>query len=78
MLAALHLDRRDASQSPFPELVAMIDGLATWPAADRRELLELIQAKSGPRELDYVRRLRRHRRFRAALEQIAKRSPAGR
>jgi len=71
MVTLLRLDRGEAMQSPLAELVVMIDDLEDWPRADRVELRSLIRARTAPRELDYVRRLRGHRRLRAALARIA-------
>jgi hypothetical protein len=47
-------------------LVAQIPGLATWPPADKRNLVLLLRAK-GADEFRFHDRLRRHRRLRAAL-----------
>jgi hypothetical protein len=51
-------------------LVAQIPGLAGWPAPDRRSLVLLMRAKGGD-EFRFHDRLRRHRRFTAALEALA-------
>jgi hypothetical protein len=47
-------------------LAAQIPGLAAWPPADKRSLVLLLRAK-GADEFRFHDRLRRHRRFRAAL-----------
>jgi len=36
-------------------LVALLEDLDRWPAADREALVRLIRAKGGRRELDYLR-----------------------
>jgi hypothetical protein len=51
-------------------LVTQISGLADWPAPDRRRLVLLMRAKGG-NEFRFHDRLRRHRRFAAALETLA-------
>ena len=61
-------ERAFAALSP---LVAQISGLAGWPAADRRSLVLLMRAKGGD-EFRFHDRLRRHRRFAAALETLAR------
>lgn len=48
-------------------LVTMLPGVERWPAADRRALVEVIRAKGGPRESDFVARFDSHRRLRAAV-----------
>jgi hypothetical protein len=75
------LDATDRSRWPEDEahafaalapLVAQISGLAGWPAADRRSLVLLMRAKGGD-EFRFHDRLRRHRRFAAALQALATR-----
>ena len=73
------LDVADRSRWPEEEarafaalapLVAQIAGLAGWPASDRRSLVLLMRAKGGD-EFHFHDRLRRHRRFAAALQALA-------
>jgi len=47
-------------------LVLVLPGVERWTSAQRRELRDVIRAKGGVRESDYVRRFDRHRRLRAA------------
>lgn len=51
-------------------LVASLPGLGGWSAADRRGLLEVVQAKGGRRESDFVRRFDAHPRLRQALRRL--------
>ena len=62
------------NQSP---LVAMIDDLSSGSAHDRRRLVRQLRAKGGRHEVDYVRRLREHKRMMPALARIAARAAAG-
>ncbi len=58
-------------RTAFERLAVVLDlipDLAGWPAADRRAMVGLIQAKGGRDELRYIHLLDRHRRFRAGLE----------
>jgi hypothetical protein len=52
-------------------LLALLDGLASWPPADKKALAALLEAKSAPDELAYLRRLRTHKRLEAELLQAA-------
>jgi hypothetical protein len=65
------LDVRTTVDWPAPEheafvrlcpIVTALD-LANWPMCDRDALVQLMRAKGGKYELDYVRRLRDHARF---------------
>jgi hypothetical protein len=48
-------------------LVPLLPGLGRWSAAEKRALVEVIRAKGGRRESDFVRRFDAHARLRAAL-----------
>jgi hypothetical protein len=48
-------------------ILAALPGLPAWPHGDRQALVQVIRAKGGAREADYLRLLRRHRRLRASL-----------
>ena len=48
-------------------LVALLDNLDQWPAADRKDLVKLIRAKGGRQEVEYLRLFNRHGRLRKAL-----------
>ncbi len=48
-------------------LVLMLPGLARWTAAERRAFVEVIRAKGGRRESEFVRRFDSHAKLRAGL-----------
>jgi hypothetical protein len=48
-------------------VLAAIPDLPGWPVRDRRALVEIVRAKGGPRESEYLCRLRAHPRLRRAL-----------
>ncbi len=52
-------------------LVCLLPEVARWGAPDRRALVEVIRAKGGRRESDFVRRFDAHARLRAALIRLA-------
>jgi hypothetical protein len=52
-------------------LVMSLEGLERWTRAEKRALLEVIRAKGGRRESDFVRLFDRHRRLRAAILRLA-------
>jgi hypothetical protein len=52
-------------------LVLLLPGLARWSAAERRALAEVIRAKGGRRESDFVRRFDAHAKLRAAIAAVA-------
>ncbi|MCA9291273.1 MAG: hypothetical protein KDA25_09090 [Phycisphaerales bacterium] len=60
-----------ASFSSLSPLVALVPGLETWSARDRRALVMVMRAKGGVREDDFIRRLRRHARLRRGLASVA-------
>jgi hypothetical protein len=53
-------------------LVALLKGAERWPAADRDALVQVIRAKGGRRELDYLQQFDGHRRLRNALVRLAR------
>ena len=59
-------------------LVVALPGIARWSAEERRSLAELILAKGGRRESDFVWRFDAHARLRAALRALARARPADR
>jgi hypothetical protein len=59
-------------------LVMSLPGVDRWPAEDRRALVEVMRAKGGRRESDYVVRFDAHRRLRAAILQLAASAPPAR
>jgi len=54
-------------------LVALLPGITRWTDRQRRALAAIVRAKHGPREGEYVARMRRHPRLRRALGQLAHR-----
>lgn len=51
-------------------LVLILPGIDRWKARDRRELVEVIRAKGGRRESDYVTRFDRHKKLRQAIVRL--------
>jgi hypothetical protein len=51
--------------------VLLLPRLERWSEAERRSLVEVIRAKGGRRESDFVRRFDAHRRLRAAIRDLA-------
>jgi hypothetical protein len=64
---------RDAFDRWAP-LVLALPEVRRWRAADRQALVEVIRAKGGPRESDFVRRFDAHGRLRQALAALAHRA----
>jgi hypothetical protein len=62
-------DERHAFEQLSP-LVALIPDLTRWPAADRRQLVQVLRAKGGSSEARYVRLLDGHERLRRSLEAL--------
>jgi len=56
-------------------LVLALGDAGGWPAADRAALVDVIRAKGGRRESDFVRRFDRHRRLRRAVLGLAAAGP---
>jgi len=52
-------------------LVQVLPGLATWPVSAKRALIQVIRAKAGQRESDFVRLFDKHARLRSALAELA-------
>jgi hypothetical protein len=57
-------------------LVLALPGVSSWTAGERRALVEVVRAKGGRRESDFVRRFDRHRRLREALRRLTLRVDA--
>ena len=51
-------------------LVLMLPGVERWSAPERRDLIDVVRAKGGVRESDYLERFERHRRLRAAITRL--------
>ena len=54
-------------------LVMILPGLARWSPGERRALAEVVRAKGGRRESDFVALFDRHRRLRRAVRLLAER-----
>jgi hypothetical protein len=52
-------------------LVLALGDVDRWPAPDRRALIDVVRAKGGRRESDFVRLFDRHRRLRRAVLRLA-------
>lgn len=52
-------------------LLAILPGTARWKPAERRALIDVVRAKGGLRESDFVRRFDAHRPLRRALLRLA-------
>ncbi len=52
-------------------LVALLNGLDRWPDGDREALVELIRAKGGRQEINYLKRFDQHERLRKAIVKLA-------
>lgn len=57
-------------------LVLVLPGVANWTASEKRALVEVVRAKGGRRESEFVRRFDRHRRLRDALRRLTLREDA--
>jgi hypothetical protein len=52
-------------------LILILPGVHRWPSGDKRALVEIVRAKGGLREADYLLRFDRHRRLRRAIVTLA-------
>jgi hypothetical protein len=57
-------------------LVLVLPGVSGWSAGVKKALVEVVRAKGGRRESEFVRRFDRHRRLREALRRLAVREDA--
>ena len=48
-------------------VVVALPGVSGWPRSARRELLQVVLAKGGPHEADFIERFHAHARLRAAV-----------
>jgi hypothetical protein len=55
-------------------LLLALPGVTSWTDAERQALVEVVRAKGGRRESDYIRLLDGHAKLRAALRKLAARS----
>jgi hypothetical protein len=58
----------------FAPILAQIDDLEDWSAADRDALAEIVLGRWAPQEREFVDRMRRHVRLREALAAAALRA----
>lgn len=63
-----------AGLAQFAPLLAQIDDLDRWPAADKRATIELVRARQAPTERPFIGLLRAHVRLREALAAVGRRS----
>jgi hypothetical protein len=52
-------------------LIAVLPGVSRWSRDDKRRLVEVVRAKGGRRESEFVRLFDRHRRLRRAIRGLA-------
>jgi len=71
-ISSANLNRLEKIQyRRFSPLLALIDDLDNWTAGEKSLLLRVIRAKAASREIEYIRLLQKHSRFKAALEKLA-------
>ena len=72
------LDGWDRSQrlilQRWAPLICVLPGVSRWKAGDRRALADIVRAKGGRRESDYVRRFDSHRPLRRAVFALTQRA----
>jgi len=75
LLGLRSLDRFGAGErlawARWAPLVMTLPGVGRWPLRDRRALAEVIRAKGGRRESDFVALFDRHGRLRRAVRRLA-------
>jgi hypothetical protein len=54
-------------------LVMVLRGVERWTASEKRAAIDVVRAKGGRRETDFVRRFDRHRKLRNAVLRLARR-----
>jgi hypothetical protein len=78
--AAARIGLRSWTSWPAPEraawerwapVVLELRGIARWNTAERRALVQVIRAKGGRRESEFVRRFDRHDKLRRAIQALA-------
>ena len=67
-------DERRAIRRWAP-LVRILPGVERWSPAERRALAEVVRAKGGRRETEFVRRFDAHPKLRRAIVRLAEREP---
>lgn len=75
LLGVVDLDRLPAGErlawNRWAPIVVGLPGVARWPAKDRRALVDVVRAKGGRREEDFVRKFDAHTRLRRAIRALA-------
>jgi hypothetical protein len=66
----LHADERLACQRWAP-LVACLEGVSSWSPSERSALFDVMRAKGGQRESEFVARFDAHAKLRAALQALS-------
>jgi hypothetical protein len=56
-------------------LMVMLPGISRWRLQEKRALVQVVRAKGGRRESDYVRLFNKHRRLRRAIIKLAQEAP---
>ena len=71
LLGLRSLDGWDRNQrlmlQRWAPLIRVLPGVSRWSAADRKALADIVRAKGGRRESEYVRLFDAHRRLRSAV-----------
>jgi hypothetical protein len=73
---AARVSRIAAPKARLAPFAALLPDLARWPAAERRTLRALLDAKDAPVERDFVRAAQEHPRFYRGLISLARAHPA--
>ena len=63
------------SWSRWAPVIGMLPGVGRWSPIERRKLVDVVRAKGGQRESDFVRAFDAHARLRAALRRLAHAPP---
>jgi hypothetical protein len=56
-------------------LIVMLPGISRWRPEEKRALVQVVRAKGGRRESDYVRLFNKHGRLRRAILKLAQEAP---
>lgn len=79
-LLGVRLERWRATErsglARFAPILAQIDDLADWPAADRDALAQIVRARGSAQERDFIAGMRGHDRLRRSLARAAQRAAA--
>ena len=67
---SLHMNEGEIVTLIGALVLALIPDLVRWSVAERRALVQVIRAKASADELDYLRRLQRHKRLRRAIIEL--------